>query len=212
MQAYQLPLSFCDFRVTQAHPCLYRIYICSPHSNTLIYVGKAVPATVSLSLGLNMLLTTSSVTFDNLQLHTYKAFCVHSFQERLWLVQLHNFIIALATINERVVKCYQVNIQSKEYWLSTYHKLNLLQQPRNTSVLIPSVSSSNLQRKSNFVCSSTDTNLNVGFITYWSWESHLMFQKHSFLMCIMGIMMFTLKLYVKFLWLAHSMWSRKVSL
>ena len=49
------------FRVTQSHHCLCRIYVSLPHSNTLIYLGKVAPATVSLSLALNVLLTTSSV-------------------------------------------------------------------------------------------------------------------------------------------------------
>lgn len=66
-------------------------------------LGKVVPATVSLSLGLNVLLTTSSVTFGNPVKYLQglpSSFILESF----WLVPLHNFIIVLATINKRGLK------------------------------------------------------------------------------------------------------------
>ena len=66
-------------------------------------LGKIVPATVSLSLGLNMLLTTSSITFGN-SVKYLQGLPSSFISESFWLVPLHNFIIVLATINKRGLK------------------------------------------------------------------------------------------------------------
>ena len=82
-----------DLRVAQAHHCLHCIYIWFSYSNTLINLGKVVPATVSLSLGLNVLLTTSSITFGN-PVKYLQGFQVPSFQRAFdWF---HFIILSLS--------------------------------------------------------------------------------------------------------------------
>lgn len=52
------------FRLAQVYQCYHRIYISFPYSDILMYLKKTVPASISLSLSLKMILG-ASVIFGN---------------------------------------------------------------------------------------------------------------------------------------------------